>query len=154
MHRAPSVGPALTWHARRLYRLCHRSRYSRSESQKEEEKPTELAHHSSRSLPSQFPIPNRPLPFSLTGRAGAPNHGVRGCGGGDFAGRRPSPSRLRLTATLRLRAPFFHPRSPPQGSLSLTLCLLYLSPDFPRSLCKLCFFHVVDSAMASIFLGA
>lgn len=38
--------------------------------------------------------------------------------------------------------------------LSLTLCLLYLSPDFPRSLCKLCFFHVVDSAMASIFLGA
>ncbi|KAF3447314.1 hypothetical protein FNV43_RR12499 [Rhamnella rubrinervis] len=47
---------------------------------------------------------------------GARNNGVRECAGGDVDGRQPPPSCLRLPATLRLRAPLIHSRSPSQGT--------------------------------------
>ncbi|KAF3446068.1 hypothetical protein FNV43_RR11247 [Rhamnella rubrinervis] len=53
---------------------------------------------------------------------GARNNGVRECAGGDVDGRQPPPSCLRLPATLRLRAPLIHSRSPSQGPLALAHC--------------------------------
>lgn len=89
--------------------------------------------------------PGLTLQFDKSKHLGARNNGVREYAGGDVDGRRPPPSCLRLPATLRLRAPLIHSRSPSQGPFALVHC-------WTRCCCLICvIIRLLNSTLTEFF---